>query len=66
MTNDEQYIDHEVRIRVQEERSYEMKEIYQDIRNTMQHMDNKIDTQFKWTIALIFAMLGGLILTKII
>ena len=58
-------IDHEVRLRVQEERSQDFKEIFQDIRNTMHHMDNKIDSQFKWTLAILFSLFGTLILSKL-
>lgn len=66
MIESEHYIDQEVRIRMQEERSQDFKEIFQDIRNTMHHMDNKIDSQFKWTLAILFSMFGGLILTKLV
>lgn len=48
----EYYIDHETRIRVQEE-------ITKDIREILRNMDNKIDSQFKWIIGSIVGLFCG-------
>jgi hypothetical protein len=67
---DEQFIDHEVRLRVNEECIKDLKQsckdIRQDIKDVMQHVDNKLDSQFKWTIGIMITMFVGLILTKFV
>lgn len=39
-----EYIDHEVRIRVQEG-------IYKEVRDDIRHLENKVDSHFKWILA---------------
>ena len=53
--NTEQYIDHETRIRVQEQLS-------KDIKDILNHLDNKMDSQFKWIIGTILTLFGGIVL----
>jgi hypothetical protein len=49
------YTNHEIRITVAEE-------ISKDTREILRHMDNKLDSQFKWIIGIIATMFGGIIL----
>lgn len=59
---EENYIDHEVRIRLQEG-------IYKEVRDNIKHLDNKIDSHFHWVLGTILAQMamtitlfGGIIL----
>lgn len=67
---DEKMIDHEVRIRMQEQNSIdikqEMKELKTEVGNSFRHLDAKLDSQFKWTIGIMIAMFGGTIIAKLI
>jgi hypothetical protein len=66
----QQYIEHEVRLRVQEQNSIDlrndMKQFKDDVMNSVRHLDLKLDSQFKWTIGIMITMFGGLIITKLI
>jgi hypothetical protein len=66
----EQYIDHGVRIRIQEQNSIDlrndMKQLKDDVMNNIRHMDLKLDSQFKWTLGIMVTLFGGLIITKFI
>ena len=55
----ENYIDHEVRIIL-------LEKICEKIESRFQHIENKMDNQFKWTISIMITMFGGLIITKLI
>jgi hypothetical protein len=61
-----EYVDHEVRIQLVE--SY-----IKDMKDSFKHLENKMDSQFKWvigtffgTIVTIIAMFGGVIITKLL
>jgi hypothetical protein len=56
---DEKLIENEVRIRL-------LEKIAADINATFRHLDIKLDSQFKWTIGIMIAMFGGLIIAKLI
>jgi hypothetical protein len=56
---DEKLIENEVRIRL-------LGKIAADINATFRHLDIKLDSQFKWTIGIMIAMFGGLIIAKLI
>lgn len=66
----EGYIDHEVRIRLQDEKHNRLKDyiknVRDDLRESIRHIDTKLDSQFKWTIGIMITMFGGLIITKLI
>lgn len=55
MTN-EQYIEHEVKLRLNDERfkflERDMSELKQSMSESFHHLDNKIDSQFKWVIGM--------------
>ena len=53
------YIDHEARIRL-------LEEIAKDIRDSMRHMDGKMDSLFKWVIGTVGFGILGLIAAKLI
>lgn len=55
----EHYLDQEVRIRM-------LEKIAVSIDKRFEHLDNKMDSQFKWTIGIMITMFGGLIITKLI
>jgi tetrahydromethanopterin S-methyltransferase subunit G len=58
-TNEIQFtVDHEVRIRL-------LEKIAEKIDARFDHLDNKMDNQFKWTIGIIITTFIGLVLTKI-
>jgi hypothetical protein len=65
MINQEQYIEHEVQIRLHDERfkiqddrfkihEQEMKDIRLDIKNEIKEIHKKIDSHFIWIVGLIF------------
>jgi hypothetical protein len=72
MQENEGYIDHEVRIRIQEQNAIELrtemregfKEIRNEVRELITHMDSKLDTQFKWTVGILLTMFSSMLLTK--
>ncbi len=51
-------VDHETRLRA-------LEEIAKVIKESISHIDIKMDSQFKWTIGIMVTTFGGLILTKI-
>jgi hypothetical protein len=53
--SEENYIEHEVKIRLQDEK-------YQIMQRTLDKIDSKMDSQFKWIIGTIITMFGGIIL----
>lgn len=55
----EHYIDHEVRVRL-------LEKLCEKIDFRFQHLENKMDNQFKWTIGIMITMFGSLIITKLI
>jgi hypothetical protein len=55
----EHYLDQEVRIRM-------LEKIAVSIDKRFEHLDNKMDSQFKWTIGIMITMFGSLIITKLI
>jgi hypothetical protein len=69
--NQEQYIEHEVKIRLLEGNQSRFETTFKSINERFQHLENKMDSHFKWTMGTIIAMIlsivalfGGLILTK--
>ena len=65
-TSNENYIDHEVRLRVQES-------VHKEIRDSLKHLEGKVDSHFKWMlgtmlglfvgiIGIVFPIFGGIIL----
>lgn len=68
--NQEQYIEHEVKLRVMKEKNSEQyvafKEAVKDLRDDMRHIDTKMDSQFKWTLGIMLSIFGALILTKVL
>lgn len=54
----EQYISHEVRIRL-------LEKLCDRIDSRFEHLESKIDNQFKWTIGIMITMFGGLIISKL-
>lgn len=52
MSNEISLNDHEIRVRV-------MEEVSKDIRDVLRHIDTKMDSQFKWTIGTIIALFCG-------
>jgi hypothetical protein len=52
---EENYIDQEVRIRLLESTTKEIKD-------AIYRLDNKLDSHFKWTLATILTLFGGIIL----
>lgn len=64
--NQEQYIDHEVRIRVLQEIASDTKSVLKSLEDKLDsyqlHVETKMDNQFKWIIATILTLFGGIIL----
>jgi len=54
MINQEQYIEHEIKLRLNEERFKLQDRIADDIRNEIKEIHKKIDSHFIWIIGLIF------------
>lgn len=52
---EENYIEHEVRIRVVEE-------VHKDIKISLNNIETKMDSQFKWILATVLSLFGGIIL----
>lgn len=63
MSNNELYIDHEVRIRLSEESNkdikIELKSIHQEIKNEMKSIRQDMHSQFKWTIGIFIGLFCG-------
>jgi hypothetical protein len=53
---EENYIEHEVRIRLQEERNTDFKNTLNKIEERFIHMDNKMTNQFYWILGTILAI----------
>ena len=62
----EHYIDHEVRIRIQEKNALELKTDMKDLQNEMKDMRKMVHEQFMWTLGIMVTLFGGLIVTKFI
>ena len=73
----EKYIEHEVKLRVHDERFKSQEKNMIDIRDSIidlnsklasqfHLLNSKIDTNFKWTIGIMIAMFGGSIIAKLI
>lgn len=60
----EQYIKHEVHLRVHDERFKQMHEVIKDIKETLSRMDDRMDNQFKWIIGTLVTMFLAFIVTK--
>lgn len=52
---EENYIEHEVQIRV-------LNEINKDIKNVLIRLEEKMDSHFKWMLATMITLFGGIIL----
>jgi hypothetical protein len=48
----EQYIEHEVKIRLHDEKFQIIERDFDDVKSSMRHLDSKFDTQFKWIIGM--------------
>lgn len=59
MNTEDTVLDHEVRVRV-------LERIANSIDNRFEHLEAKLDSQFKWTIGIMITMFGGLIITKLV
>lgn len=66
MKTNEQYTEHEVRIRMLERIAGSIESRFQQIDAKFMHLENKIDNQFKWIIGTIVTLFGTMILTKLI
>ncbi|MGC2661776.1 MAG: hypothetical protein WA324_27780 [Bryobacteraceae bacterium] len=66
----EQYVEHEVRIRLQEQNSIDLKTSIKDnateLKNSMNELRKEVQDQFKWTLGIMITLFGGLIVTKFI
>jgi hypothetical protein len=58
-------IDHEVRIRLLEKIAASLEKRFELVDRRFEHLENKIDSQFKWTIGIMITMFGGILLTKL-
>lgn len=58
-TNNNQFIDHEVRLRG-------LKQLSEKTFHILERLENKMDNQFKWIIGTIITMIGGLIVAKVL
>lgn len=54
MINQEQYIEHEIKLRLNDERFKLQEKIADDIRSEMKEIHKKIDSHFIWVVGLIF------------
>lgn len=63
---EENYIDHEVRVRVLEGTTKEIKDtlirLEDKMDNTFKYLSGKMDSHFKWILATILTLFGGIIL----
>lgn len=50
--------DHEVRLRLLEDKHAELKEVFIDIRGEFKEIRTEMKSQFRWTISLIFGFVG--------
>ena len=55
MNKDEKYFEHEVRIRL-------LEELIEHVNARFDKLDNKMESQFYWTIGTIITLFGGVIL----
>ena len=46
------YIEHEVTLRVHDEKFQIIEKILDDVKSSMRHLDGKFDSQFKWIIGM--------------
>lgn len=56
---EENYVDHEVRVRV-------LEVTHKEIRDGLKALDTKMDYQFRWLVGLLFGLFGALLLTKLL
>jgi hypothetical protein len=49
---EESYIEHEVQIRVHDEKFQIIERDFDDVKTSMRHLDSKFDTQFKWIVGM--------------
>lgn len=55
-------IEHEVRLRLLEERQFDMKETFKNINENLNQIRIEMKSQFTWTIMLVFGFIGVVIL----
>lgn len=48
----EQYIEHEVQIRLHDEKFQIIERDFDDMKSSIRHLDSKFDSQFKWIIGM--------------
>ncbi len=67
------YIDHEVRIRKNEETYKDLKEIHKETKEVLKELRQEIHNNFKWTVTMfmtilvaIIGLFGGLLLTRLL
>lgn len=72
-SSDQLYIDHEVRIRVNEEIYKDLRDLRVETRDAVKELKQEMHSNFKWTITMFMtillaniALFGGLFLTKLL
>jgi hypothetical protein len=58
-------IEHEVRLRLLEDRHNDIKETFKDIKNELKELRTEMKSQFRWTIMLVFTFLAAVVLPVI-
>lgn len=64
--NNEQYIDHEVRLRTIEQAMNRIEERFDQVNENFKHLENKINTHVTWILGSFLAMMITIIATKFI
>jgi hypothetical protein len=57
--SDQNYIEHEIKIRLLEAKNSDMYKTFDKIDRRFEHLENKIDNQFKWIIGSIVGLFCG-------
>ncbi len=62
----EQYIEHEVKLRLNDERFKLQDKNFNDLKHSFKELRKEVHDQFKWTLGIMITLFGGLIVTKFI
>lgn len=62
----EQYIEHEVKLRLNDERFKLQDKNFNDLKHSFKELSKELHDQFKWTLGIMITLFGGLIITKFI